>query len=474
MTTDTRRIVVGDWFGPLPKQQAFLSSSSTETVYAGGFGSGKTLVGGFKCLAAAMQHPGTTGLIARQTTRALRDTTQKVILDGDDKPPVIPPELIQSRSEKDNVTTVTLINGSMILFRSFQDWNLTKLRSLNLGWFYIDEATESPLALWLELLGRLRHPAGPGRCWATTNPNGHDWVWARFHPDSLDRDPDATLIHAPTEENTHLSPEYIHLLRRQPAEWVKRYVDASFDTAAGMIWDEWQRDIHVTAPVELHYNWHRFESLDHGRRNPTCYLQWAVDPEGFLVVENEYYKPGLVSEHAQAIAVMRGARRWGPVVSDPQVFTADAYGNTPAAEYAKHGIAMVAADQAVEAGLLRVSELLRRDPEREFPAWHPFAYTAGPDGRGAPALFVVDRCESLIREIPNYVWRELSPTMDDRQNAPEEPRKKNDHACDALRYGAMSQARLRPALDETVRRAASRRDDPDRHEVSAGILTRSF
>src|SRR5438034_468085 len=123
------------WFKPLPKQDTFLESKARELVYAGGFGAGKTLVGGFKALKIAQNHPGTVGLIARQTSAALAGNTQKVILDGDDKPPIIPPELIAARSEKHG-TTITLHNGSMIHFRSFQDWNTTKLLGPNYGFVY--------------------------------------------------------------------------------------------------------------------------------------------------------------------------------------------------------------------------------------------------------------------------------------------------------------------------------------------------
>jgi hypothetical protein len=88
------------WFKPLPKQAEALAAREREVVYAGGVGAGKTLVGGFKALKVAMTHPGTVGLIARQTAGALAANTQKVILEGDDKPPIIPAELIAHRSEK--------------------------------------------------------------------------------------------------------------------------------------------------------------------------------------------------------------------------------------------------------------------------------------------------------------------------------------------------------------------------------------
>lgn len=426
------------WFRPLPKQAAFLKATDRECVYAGGFGSGKTLCGGFKALQAALAHPGTVGIVARQTSGALRDNTQKIILDGDDKPPVIPAEMIAARNER-NGTTVTLHNGSQILFRSFQDWNETKLLGPNYGFVYIDEATECTERIWLAFLSRLRHPAGPEQAWATTNPNGHDWLWRRFHPEA---EGTGTLFVSRTEENVHLSAEYIRWLRSQPSEWQKRFVDASFDTAAGMIWEEWDRNVHVVPTFTLPYQWRRFESLDHGRRNPTAVLWHAVDEDGNLIVFDGYYEPGLVAQHAAAILSKRDpARKWPPIIAAPDAFNMGNTGQRVSEIYAEHGIEMIRANDNVAAGLLRVSEWLTRRADEPFPDWHPYAGGYGPDGLGAPRLFVVDVPGTLAlrREIPQYRWRDLSPSQEEKLDQPEEPRKKDDHAVDALRYGVMSQ-----------------------------------
>lgn len=423
-------VVDQTWFVPLPKQRTFMLTDARESVYAGGFGSGKTLCGGFRALRAAMQHPGTVGLVARQTSGALAANTQKVLLEGDDKPPIIPPELVAERSEKHG-TTIRLHNDSEILFRSFQDWNDMKLLGPNYGFVYIDELTECTQKVWLAFLSRLRHPAGPEQAWGTTNPNGHDWVWQRFHPDSGQAEPGALLVHAPSEENTHLSESYLRWLRSQPAEWQKRYVDANFDTAAGQIWDEWNRHVHVAPAFEVPHQWPRFESLDHGRRNPTAVLWLAIDPEDNLVVFDGYYSPGLVSQHAAAITVTRGERRYGPIFADPQVFVRGSKGECVADEYREHGITLVPAPNDVAAGLLRVSEWLTRRPNETFPDWHPYAGTHGPDGLGAPRLYVLDTpgTTDLRREIPQYRWRDLSPSQEEKTDQPEEPRKKDDHAC---------------------------------------------
>lgn len=451
------------WFDPLAKQASFLDDTSAESCYAGGVGSGKTISGGLRCLLTSLAYPGTVGLVGRQSYRALEDTTKKVILDGDDKPPIIPPELVRDYSKTDQ--KVTLVNGSEILFRSFQDHAIEKLLSLNLGWAYVDEATETTEKVWLTLLGRLRHPAGPRWAWCTTNPNGHDWVWRRFHPDSGQAV--GTLYHAPSAENYHLPADYLLRLQSMPREWVKRFVLANFDTAAGQIWEEWDSAIHVVPDIELPYDWRRIWSLDHGRRNPTCILKAAVDRDGNVWVEDEYYSPGLVSQHASAATFLRGERKMPPLKADPSIFAAGPDGVSVADTYRKHGVDVLPAANDVGAGLLRVSEYLSPHPDEAFPAEHPFA-----GALGAPRVFVSERCVNLRREIPDYRWRDLSPSQERDRDQPEEPRKKDDHACDSLRY--LLADLPRPTPEVVVRPERDDRQVERPREFSAGLGSRTF
>ena len=203
------------------------------------------------------------------------------------------------------------------------------------------------MRLWLTLLGRLRHPLGPRIAWGTTNPNGHDWVWKRFHPDAGEGK--GSIYIQPTHANAkHLMPDYIDQLHSMPREWQKRFVYASFETAAGMIWDMFERTVHgfdykVVGPLPA--AWKRFESMDHGRRNPTCWLWWVVDSDGNLIVEDEYYEPGkLPTDHAMAISAKRGfvgpGIRYGAAIAGPDVFRPAHGGRTVAGEY--HEVAKIA------------------------------------------------------------------------------------------------------------------------------------
>jgi phage terminase large subunit len=438
------------WFRPKPKQEHFIRSAAREVAYVGGFASGKTVAGAVKALLVSLSHPGTVGLVGRQSYQALEQTTKRVILDGDDKPPIIPPSLVRRRIDDPVHNKVILNNGSEILFRAFQDWNPEKLRSLNLGWLYLDEASEASERLWNELNGRLRHPAGPGQAWLTTNPNGHDWVWRRFHPDAEHAAGD--LFVSKTDDMADVLPSgYIqHLRDTMPLEWQRRFLDASFDTASGLVWPEWDRVFHVIDPFELEHQWKRFESLDHGRRNPTAVLWWAVDFDGSLFVVDGYYEPGLPSQHAAAIKATRRGREMPPIVAGGDVFNRGPTGESAADVYAEHGIQLRRANDDFDGGVLRVGEwLLRRD---------------------APRVFVFDTPGTLPfrQEIADYRWKDLSPAQEEKLDQPEAPRKIRDHAVDAFRYGIMS--RPRPTVVPEPRDR-----DADRPKtLAAGLLARDL
>jgi hypothetical protein len=68
-----------------------------------------------------------------------------------------------------------------------------------------------------------------------------------------------------------------------------------------MAFEEFSDQVDVVEPFEIPALWGRFESMDHGQNNPTCWLLWAVDYDGNLIVCDEYYSPGLVSRHAPEI-----------------------------------------------------------------------------------------------------------------------------------------------------------------------------
>jgi hypothetical protein len=90
-------------------------------------------------------------------------------------------------------------------------------------------------------------------------------------------------------------------------------------------------------------------------------------------------------------------------------------------------------------------------------------------------LYVDRNCENTIFEFQNYRTKQLSRTAD--ENKKEEPKKKNDHCMDAIRYGIMHLFELgaRYHLSDAMETSNFNTDptDPmDREPDPVGIFSR--
>ena len=185
----------------------------------------------------------------------------------------------------------------------------------------------------------------------------------------------------------------------------------SFEGAA---YTEFAEDVHVVAPFAVPSEWVRLEGMDHGVKNPTAWLLGATDFDGNLLVVDEYYRPGLIADHAAEVWRRRNDGWWsrddkGDLVyatcfGDPSIRNRfglrDLTGRelSVETEYADHSIAIAAGQNDRRAGYQRILELLHPDPERFFPEWHPKRGQAG-----SPRLFATTRCEHLVEQFPGCV-----------------------------------------------------------------------
>ena len=190
---------------------------------------------------------------------------------------------------------------------------------MNLSGFWIEQAEETPEQAFDYLVGRCRrqrsltgYPITYRPKIITFNPNGHDWIWRLFDQKKdgdgkkIERPEEYDLVVATTLENQeNLPADYIKALLGRPEEYRKRFVEGSFDSKAGRIFDEFSRDLHVV-PFDKCFpipdTWEKFRAIDHGQNNPTACLWLAVDFDGNIWVYKEYYKPSAtVSTHVRNI-----------------------------------------------------------------------------------------------------------------------------------------------------------------------------
>ena len=442
--------------GPTPKQVEFRDSIAKYKLFGGAVGGGKTRTLCAESLRLSMMFPGNRGFLCRHEGEAFRKTTLVSLLSLiEEIQDIIHAKILVGHNKTDK--EITLITNSVIMYAGIGDVDAaTRIQSLEIGFFGVDEASETDEGSINMLKARLRHRL-PSKKYPTffglfaSNP-GAGWLKDEFvtphkggNPRSLHH-----FVQALPMDNPWLPEGYIEELRDQnPKSWVDRFVDGSWDALQGQVYPNFEYNTHVLPNEKLAVDipdWNNriegtiFGALDHGTHNPTCFLAMSEDFDGNIFVWDEYYSAGLVSEHAKRIASRLDTTVFSYMVADPHIWdsTSEKDGKpwSVAQEYGCYGFSFLKANNKVDVGVNRVGGLLHVDSSHV----HPFTGKLG-----SPRLFISTRCPSLIKEIQNYVWKKQK---DD--SISDQPKKTKDHAVDALRYGVMSRGQLYKPVQKTL------------------------
>lgn len=415
-------------YRPLPVHTPFHQSSARERALAGAMGSGKSYAICAEAIAWCLEQPGIRGFITRKTIPALRDSTEAVFFD------ILPHELYKAgevRRMGGHVDRFVFPNGSVVLFKSMDDWK--KHKSFNLGFIAWDEADEIDEETYLGMLYRLRQRdlTSEARAkgytgeitrtgsWLAFNPAGHNWIYDRFINQQSQHYKDGSeWFKSTTFDNPYLPADYVRDLLTMPEPWIKRYVLCQFDEFAGQIYPDWGWDSHVIEPLK---EWPAkaafWMGMDPGTRNPTAGLWVVMNPEDRSLTAVAEYEENYtnVVKHAQAWrgieARLKAKVAWR--TCDPTIATTD------------RGSNMTLEDQYRRVG---------------------FTFTYGPKDHKirVPALgqlistgrFKVTKdCPRTFEEVQNYRWEDLTPAQRARgANPREKPLSKNDHLVDCSQY----------------------------------------
>lgn len=271
------------------------------------------------------------------------------------------------------------------------------------GWLG-DEITQAPQSFTKMAQSRCR---GDGVTWPkfwTCNPDmpEHYIMTDYINNDAIDK----KLWNFTMFDNPVLSEAYIEELKASYSGiYYDRYILGKWVHAEGMVYDEYDRTIHVVKPFDIPAHWRRFRAIDFGYTNPFVCLWGAMDDDGRIYIYDEHYKTRtLIKDHATEINRREG--RFDFTTADH-----DAQDN---AELRQYGVFTKNAIKDIIDGVQAVKARLK---------------VAG-DGR--PRLFVTENCINVIREIGLYRWQTVK-----KGNEKEEPLKENDHTMDALRYMVM-------------------------------------
>ena len=423
------------------KQSEAFRSRSRYLLLDGGMGSGKTWTMVLDAIRHMEEVPGIRILFGRLDYQRLKRSA------GADFYQLIPRGRLHRRNDVDN--WCEHVNGSQLFWQHLGtpsiESALGAIKGMTLGRAYIDQADECDARIFDALRLRLRqdvtalHKAYldshgepepvfgyhvPG-IWLNANPEGHDWLYERFFKQ---KDPQYQVVRFSMLDNAaNLPQEYIDDAMKLPPALRSRYVFGNRDALTGKVFEQPPLEgFHVIEPFEIPPEWPRWRAIDHGRRDPTCCLWIAQDPEGNHYVYDCLYQAGLIAHNAEEILKRSYGETYEDTLLDPSVFhlTSERAGSyiSDADLYEEAGLPVSRADNDMS-GIERIGQLMLIDPGRKHPILNKF---------GSPRLFFFRvLAHELIEEIERLKWKEGAAKQLKRLSA---MTRGADHAVDALRY----------------------------------------
>ena len=235
------------------KQAEFHASPEMYKLYGGAMGGGKTWALCAEAIALSYDYPGNRGYICRHTLKDFKKTTllvlDKMLMEAD---------LVEKHHQTDNY--YLLKDGSTIYYGGLGDdiRAIEKLKSMELGWFAIDEASETTEKFFFMLSSRLRLKL-PGIMYFGIMGSNPDpgWLKRRFIDQKLENH---IFIPALPRDNPDLPPDYIKRLEEIfPPEWQDRFLKGDWTAFEGTnnvfpfsaIKEAMDRELEPGKPVEL-------------------------------------------------------------------------------------------------------------------------------------------------------------------------------------------------------------------------------
>ena len=455
-------------YDPFPIHIPFHRTKAREKAAIGAVGSGKTIALCADALAFALEQPGSRILIGRWTVPALRDTTEYEFINLLSSVPEdqagtgvksmydILLENDGIRREAGHIREMWLPNGSLIYFRSLDNWQ--RLMSYNLAAIYIDEASEIPVQCYQDLLSRLRQqePTAPAKArgvkWdkgtvrqqmaICCNPDGHNWIWEYFvnHRNTEEQLRDGTYrkyyrstsFDNPTFYVDGQPNAYLKSLLTMPELWVRRYVLCEFDTFEGQIY-AFDPAKHIVQSFMPPRDWERAMGFDWGLRAPAAAVWWARKPGTTKWIQyREWlsYNPFDQREKELAAAMPADAVARAIIaaetVTDPGGITYREHIKYRAADPAiKHRQASDAKSVESIMGTYGLYfQMGAKDYATRIAAMQALIVNGDYE--------IMDSCPITITMTEQYRWAKIKNTRE--TDGPERPHKKDDHAVDAGQY----------------------------------------
>ena len=409
-------------YTPHSGQGLFHASNAKYRAIISGIGYGKTTCGANEIIRMAMTHGRTPDgdsilyLILAPTSKMMQTSTLIQFFKW------CPREIIAGRKRNEHL--IFLTSGATIVYLTADNQrHIERLRGMELGGFWADEASMLLYTVWRILLGRLRAQGAPLKGIITTTPRGKNWLHYYFmrkvHPKTKEA-LDASKYEwfgGSTLENPHTPQEYKDdLLSNYKGKFAEQEIYGKIVSFEGMVYDNFNESIHVIdyQPKNLH----RFIiGVDWGFTNPMGGLIIGLDGDDRYYILEEFYRKKAYPEKLGEW-IIKMYKKY-PKLEDA---TAYADPSEPGNILKLHemGIYVVGANNAVMPGIQDVYTQFEISDDKK------------------PRLFIHMRCYNFLEEISQYRYEDAKEGKENR----DVPLKVEDHLMDCARYALHSHMRI--------------------------------
>lgn len=322
------------------QQRETYYATQRNQCFSGGFNNGKSFIECLKLLTLLATFRNYRTFIARQVRSDLMKTTYQTFMK------ICPKEFIETNNQQEGVTVFK--NGSVNYWLHLDHVDESTLRGLEVNSGFVDQAEEidekvydvldARIGRWdkavvpTELLEKFPDwtrnkltglAEAPSYLMLACNPDTQfHFIYRKYHPASLDRNPKYFYVEAEWDPNLGSREAYDAAVARDP-EWVEKYVKGGWGVSNAQIHrllPESQLEFNESLLKEILTKGNLFRSMDHGESSPTCCLWWA-SYKGVYICYREYYVANkVISEHRAAINDLSGTEAYSSSYADPSIF----------------------------------------------------------------------------------------------------------------------------------------------------------
>jgi phage terminase large subunit len=401
-------------------------------MLSGAVRAGKSVSGCQEGIKLSFKWNGNTGAIVRNALTELKRTTQDTFfrIFGCTSENIKFHPLVRSWNKQEQ--KLVFVNGSIVYFIGIENWSV--LKSIELGWVFVDEGIEIKSSALKFLRTRLNkkmpYPDYDQYFFTATNPGDESHIlyqWFIKIPETAEEIEERKKFwcnYTTSYDNIYLTDSYKAEIDswKSDKEFHDRYAMGKWGRFKGLVYKEYEDDIYMVKPENYENFMNRilpnreiYTATDWGFQNPAAILFFGITGDGDVVLFDEIYETGKTNPDLRELYKNK-SKFYG---IEPEMNYCDPAEPSDIKEFTDNDIPSVKANNEIEAGIKKVKEYLRLK------------------ANGSPKFFIFERCIKTRREFGLY----RRPDEDDvkvDKNVPEKPIDKDNHAMGCLRYFLMT------------------------------------